>query len=153
MPERFGGVLRERRRKRVVVAGLEKDEVLRRRDAAVLFECEIDAVFARRALEGLDVLVCDLDAGNALILSDELPDALLAADPDGTAELFLAAFLLLTGEVLLHRLLQHARRELRGVDREGNGAVFDFFLHGGSTPFCDLSMSIKQRRPAGRRAG
>ena len=63
-------------------------------------------------------------------MSDELPDALFAADPDGTAELFLAAFLLLTGEVLFHRLLQHARRELRGVDRESDGAVFDFFLHG-----------------------
>ena len=72
------GVLRECRRQGVGIAGLEENQVLGRRGAAVLFHRIVHAVLAGDALKITDGRVVDLDVGDALVLPDELLHRLLA---------------------------------------------------------------------------
>ncbi len=120
------GELPEGRRDNVGIPALEEHQVAGYLAAGVLFQREVNAVFLGGGGKGPDVLVGDLDVGNAGVVLHQLPEGLLAV----------VQFTLVVGHAFLHLvqhffhgLLQHSGGELGGLHAEGNGALGDFFLH------------------------
>ena len=120
------GKLPEGRRDNVGIPALEEHQIARYLAAGVLFQCEVNAVLLGGGRKGPDVLVGDLDVGNAGVVLHQLPEGLLAV-----VQLGLVAghsFLHLV-QHFFHGLLQHPGGELGGLHAEGNGALGNFFLH------------------------
>ena len=120
------GELPEGRRDNVGIPALEEHQVAGYLAAGVLFQSKVNAVLLGGGGKGPDVLVGDLDVGNAGVVLHQLPEGLLAV----------VQFTLVVGHAFLHLvqhffhgLLQHSGGELGGLHAEGNGALGDFFLH------------------------
>ena len=77
----FSGELPEGRRDHVRVPALEEHQVTGMLAGGVLLQSKIQAVLLRRGRKGLDVLVRDLDIGDAGIVLHQLPEGLFAETP------------------------------------------------------------------------
>ena len=126
------GELPEGRRNDVGIPALEEHQVAGDLAAGVLFQCEVNAVLLGGGRKGPDVLVGDLDIGNASVVLHQLPEGLLSVVQLGlvTSHSFLHLV-----QHLFHGLLQHPGGELGGLHTEGNSALGDFFLHSLSSSF------------------
>ena len=128
----FSGKLPEGRCNHIGVPALEEHQVTGMLAGSVLLQRKIQAVLLRRGRKGPDILIRDLDVGNAGVVLHKLPEGLLSV-----VQLGLVAghsFLHLV-QHFFHGLLQHSGGELGGLHTEGNGALGDFFLHKSSSPF------------------
>ena len=126
------GELPEGRRDDVGIPALKEHQIAGNLAAGVLFQRKVNAVLLGGGGKGTDVLIGDLDVGNASVVLHKLPEGLLAV-----VQLGLVAghsFLHLV-QHFFHGLLQHPGGELGSLHTEGNGALGDFFLHKSSSPF------------------
>lgn len=126
------GELPEGRRDDVGIPALKEHQIAGNLAAGVLFQRKINAVLLGGGGKGTDVLIGDLDVGNAGVVLHKLPEGLLAV-----VQLGLVAghsFLHLV-QHFFHGLLQHPGGELGSLHTEGNGALGDFFLHKRLPPF------------------
>ena len=126
------GELPEDRRDDVGIPALEEHQIARYLSAGVLFQREVNTVLLGGGGKDPDVLVDDLDVGNAGVVLHKLPEGLLAVVQLGLAAAH--SFLHLV-QYFFHGLLQHPGGELGSLHTEGNSALGDFFLHKSSSPF------------------
>ena len=120
------GELPEGRRDDIGIPALEKHQVAGYLAAGVLFQSEVNTVLLGGGGKGPDILVGDLDVGNAGVVLHQLPEGLLTVVQLG---LVAGHALLHLVQHFFHGLLQHPGGELGGLHTEGNGALGDFFLH------------------------
>ena len=91
----------------------------------VLLQSKIQAVLLRRGRKGPDILIRDLDVGNAGVVLHKLPERLLAVP-----ELGIFLVLLHVCQHLLHGLLQELGGHFAGLHTKRKGFLRDFFLQG-----------------------
>ena len=126
------GELPEGRRDDVGIPALKEHQIAGNLAAGVLFQRKVNAVLLGGGGKGTDVLIGDLDVGNAGVVLQKLPEGLLAVVQLG---LVAGHYFLHLVQHFFHGLLQHPGGELGSLHTEGNSALGDFFLHESSSPF------------------
>lgn len=121
----FSGKLPEGRRNHVGIPALEEHQVSGMLAGGVLLQSKIQAVLLRRGRKGPDILIRDLDVGNAGVVLHKLPERLLAVP-----KLRIFPVLLHIRQHLLHGLLQELCGHFTGLHTERKGFLRDFFLQG-----------------------
>ena len=87
----FCRVLLECRCQSVGVTSFEENKVLWNLAGLIFFQSEVHAVFPRNSLKVLDILISNLNIGNALVLSDKFLYALLSTWLNRSLTLFFLA--------------------------------------------------------------
>ena len=121
----FSGKLPEGRCNHIGVPALEEYQVPGMFAGGVLLQSKIQTVLLRRGRKDPDVLIRDLDIGNAGVVLHKLPERLLAVP-----ELWIILVLLHIRQHLLHGLLQELGGHFAGLHTKRKGFLRDFFLQG-----------------------